>query len=189
MDGSPPGSSVHGISSARILEWVAIRFSRGSSRPGDQTHNSCIGGHWQMDSLQPSHQGSPTTALKSIKLSDLTQQFMISPESADWSGSAGHRRSHICWSCIVHELGRGEGPTWLPHLAADSAGCQLGAQLGCQLGCSSSQNMAAQGQEDHSNSEGQAADLLWYIDIPRSSLGSFTVLLSPHSAGQTRLRG
>ena len=31
MDGSQPGSSVHGISQARILEWVAISFSRGSS--------------------------------------------------------------------------------------------------------------------------------------------------------------
>ena len=33
MDCSPPGSSVHGISQARILEWVAISFSEGSSRP------------------------------------------------------------------------------------------------------------------------------------------------------------
>ena len=32
---SPPGSSVHGIFQARILEWVAISFSRGSSRPSD----------------------------------------------------------------------------------------------------------------------------------------------------------
>ena len=35
MDCSPPGSSVHGISQARILEWFAISFSRGSSRPRD----------------------------------------------------------------------------------------------------------------------------------------------------------
>ena len=41
MDGSPPGSSVLGISQARILEWVAISFSRGSSRPRDQTYISC----------------------------------------------------------------------------------------------------------------------------------------------------
>ena len=32
---SLPGSSVHGIFQARVLEWVAISFSRGSSRPGD----------------------------------------------------------------------------------------------------------------------------------------------------------
>ena len=33
MDCSPPGSSVHGISQARIVEWVVISSSRGSSRP------------------------------------------------------------------------------------------------------------------------------------------------------------
>jgi len=40
MDYSPPGSSVHGIFQTRILEWVAISYSRGSSR--DQTHDSCV---------------------------------------------------------------------------------------------------------------------------------------------------
>ena len=35
MDCSPPGSSVHGIFQARVLEWVAISFSRGSSQPRD----------------------------------------------------------------------------------------------------------------------------------------------------------
>ena len=34
MDYSPPGSSAHGIFQARILEWVAISYSRGSSQPG-----------------------------------------------------------------------------------------------------------------------------------------------------------
>ena len=43
MDRSPPGSSVHGISQARILEWVAISFSRGSSRPRDGIRVSCFG--------------------------------------------------------------------------------------------------------------------------------------------------
>ena len=42
MDCSPPDSSVHGISQGRILEWVAIPFSRGSSRPKDRTWISCI---------------------------------------------------------------------------------------------------------------------------------------------------
>ena len=39
------GSSVHGILQARILEWIAISFSRGSSQPRDQTLVSCSGGH------------------------------------------------------------------------------------------------------------------------------------------------
>ena len=48
MDSCPPGSSVHGIFQARILEWVAISSSRGSSQPRDRTGVSCI---WQADSL------------------------------------------------------------------------------------------------------------------------------------------
>ena len=42
MDHSPPGSSVHGILQARILEWVAMPSSRGSSQPRNQTHVSCV---------------------------------------------------------------------------------------------------------------------------------------------------
>ena len=54
MDCSPPGSSVHWVFQGRILEWVAIPFSRGFSQPRDQTRVSC----WQMDSLPPGHRGS-----------------------------------------------------------------------------------------------------------------------------------
>ena len=42
MDCSPPGSYVHGISQARILEWVAMSSSRGSSPPRDRTQISSI---------------------------------------------------------------------------------------------------------------------------------------------------
>ena len=44
VDCSPPGSSVHGILQARILEWVAISFSRGSSQLRDRTQVSHITG-------------------------------------------------------------------------------------------------------------------------------------------------
>ena len=44
VDCSPPGSSIHGILQARILEWVAISFSRGSSRPRDRNQVSRIAG-------------------------------------------------------------------------------------------------------------------------------------------------
>jgi len=40
MDCSPPGSSVHGILQARILDWVAITFFRTTSQPRDQTRVS-----------------------------------------------------------------------------------------------------------------------------------------------------
>ena len=43
---SLPGSSVHGILQGRILEWVAISFSGGSSRPREQTHVSCTAGRF-----------------------------------------------------------------------------------------------------------------------------------------------
>ena len=59
MDYRPPGSSVHEISQARILEWVAMSSFRGSSRPRDRIHISyifCIG-RWVLYLL--SHQGTP----------------------------------------------------------------------------------------------------------------------------------
>ena len=62
IDCSPPGSSFHGISQARILEWVASSFSRGSSQPKDQTCISCLsciaGGFFTTESP-----GKPTEAL------------------------------------------------------------------------------------------------------------------------------
>ena len=48
MDCSPPGSSAHGILQARILEWVAISFSRESSWPRNGTQVSCIIGRFFM---------------------------------------------------------------------------------------------------------------------------------------------
>ena len=57
MDYRSPGSSVHGILQARILEWVAISFSRGSSWPKDRTWVSCIAGWfftiWAIGKSQP----------------------------------------------------------------------------------------------------------------------------------------
>jgi len=46
---SPPGSSVHGILQARILKWVAMPFSRGSSRPRNRMWVSCIAGSFLTD--------------------------------------------------------------------------------------------------------------------------------------------
>ena len=44
MDCSPPGSSVHGILQAHLLQWLAIPISKGSSKPRDQTCIPCIAG-------------------------------------------------------------------------------------------------------------------------------------------------
>ena len=65
IDCNPPGSSVRGILQARILEWVAISCSRGSSWPRDWTHISHICllcgviGSWQVGSLQLAPPGKP----------------------------------------------------------------------------------------------------------------------------------
>ena len=55
MDCSPPRSSAHGIFQARILEWVAISSSRGSSQPRDQTHISFVSmlAGWFLTTLPP----------------------------------------------------------------------------------------------------------------------------------------
>ena len=56
---SPPGSSVPGILQVRILEWVAVPSSRGSSRPRDGTHTSYVYLYWQVGSLQLASPGKP----------------------------------------------------------------------------------------------------------------------------------
>ena len=56
VDCSLPGSSVHGILQARILEWVAILFSRGSSWSRNQTQISCIaGGFFSIWTIREAH--------------------------------------------------------------------------------------------------------------------------------------
>ena len=66
MDCSLPGSSAHGILQARILEWVVIPSSRGSSQPRDQTHIfyiSCIG---RQVLYHYSHLGSPNSVIYEV---------------------------------------------------------------------------------------------------------------------------
>ena len=79
MDCSPPGSSVYGISQARILEWVAISFSRRSSWLRDWTHISCTAN--RLFTTEPP--GNPPymhynyIQWKQNKTSDLRKIFLI----------------------------------------------------------------------------------------------------------------
>ena len=69
MGRSLPGSSVHGIFQTRILEWVAISFSRGSSRPRDRTLVSCIAGRrFTVWTTRESQSGSETCSVVSDSL-------------------------------------------------------------------------------------------------------------------------
>ena len=72
MDCSPPGSSVQGILQARILEWIAVSFSRGSSQPRDWTPVSCIAGRFL------TVWGSREALIDRIKERDLRAYFVLS---------------------------------------------------------------------------------------------------------------
>ena len=69
-DCSQSSSSVHGISQARILEWAAFFFSRGSSQPRNRTRVSCIGGrllHCRRILYQLSYKGSAVLKRSTLK--------------------------------------------------------------------------------------------------------------------------
>ena len=73
VDCSPPGSSVHGILQARILEWFALSASIGSCCPRDQTQASCIG----IQILYClSHQGSPIFLQVITNVSEASVSFI-----------------------------------------------------------------------------------------------------------------
>ena len=68
-DCSPPGSSVHGIFQARMLEWVAILFSRGSSQPRDLLDRGVEPASLMSPAFIPLHQtGSPIYILQSYPI-------------------------------------------------------------------------------------------------------------------------
>ena len=71
MDCSPPGSSVHGILQARILEWVDILLSRGPSWPRNQTQVSCIAGRFLI--------------CRAIRKALVPQSYMTLCDSMDYS--------------------------------------------------------------------------------------------------------
>ena len=73
MDYSPAGSSVHRILQARILEWVAISFSRGSSQPGINSGSPAL----QADSLQSEPPGKPTPEFRPLLTSLPSRQALL----------------------------------------------------------------------------------------------------------------
>ena len=73
-DCSSLGSAIHGTFQATILEWVAISSSRGSSRPRDGTHTSCVSCIGRQILYQLHYPGSPiTTMTMIIQIKDLEQ--------------------------------------------------------------------------------------------------------------------
>ena len=100
---NPPGSSVHEIFQARILEWVAISFSRESSQPRDQTRLL----RWQADCRSLSHRGSPPPAPHStISNCNFAALLYIGPVAAlaHACGLAYLTLMCECWMCQIMRL-------------------------------------------------------------------------------------
>ena len=88
VDCGPPGSSVHGILQARILEWVAISFSRGSSRPRDQTLVSCISGIGRQVLYHGHHLGGLISSSDPIQ-----NRGEMEPKEMEWCQTVSRRLS------------------------------------------------------------------------------------------------
>ena len=82
MDCSPPGSSVHGILQARILEWVAMLSSRASSWFRGQIHISLYLLHWQAKSLPLAPLGKPYVNNKILQ--EQFTNYMFSLKQMFW---------------------------------------------------------------------------------------------------------
>ena len=79
VDCSLPGFSAHGISQARVLEWVVISFSRGSSQPRDQIQvSSIVGGHFTIWAAGKPHS---LTIWQQIKYSDRNKRGNFSMDN------------------------------------------------------------------------------------------------------------
>ena len=116
MDCSPPGSSVYGILQARILEWVAMPSSRGSSGPRDQTWISCTVGRFF--TTEPPRK--PTCCrVSSVQLSRI--QLCVTPMDCSMPGFPVHyqlpelAQTHVQWWVTKADfcLWRKSNP-WLP---------------------------------------------------------------------------
>ena len=95
LEYSPPGSSVHWIFQATTLEWVAISFYRGSSRPRDQTRVSCIAGGFftaepsrrPYSTLDLSQEAEKRSFGQNIPIHDILRHLYV-------------KGSQILWGCV-----------------------------------------------------------------------------------------
>ena len=106
MDCNSPGSSVHRISQARILEWVAISSSRGSSWPRNQTCVSCIFCIDRQILLPLSHQGSQEL-VSSVQFSSVAQSCptLWDPMNCSTPGLPVHHQLPEFTQTHVHRVG------------------------------------------------------------------------------------
>ncbi|XP_059738677.1 protein FAM25A isoform X1 [Bos taurus] len=105
MDCSLSGSSVHGIFQARVLEWIAISFSRGSSRPRNRTLVSRIAGR---RFYRVSHQGSQEAAVNSRFLPGVSSRYGCSAFCHRSLNNSFHVVEEVVKEVIDHAKEAGE---------------------------------------------------------------------------------
>ena len=135
MDCSPPGSSLHGILQARLLQWVAMPFFRGSSRPWDQTRVSCIGRrvlyhlshHFLPLAGRQRNSCSRVAALSLVTRWGLTLAPTVSPpDSSEGPGQAEGKRDRKGGGIMLGPAGSGVPTlTWGDPLGAPVLGLGL----------------------------------------------------------------
>ena len=100
MEDSPPGFSVHGILQARILEWVAISSSRGSSQPRDRTCISYVSYIGKQVVYHQRQLGSPLTSVlkpkaKQLQLTLLESGTQLHSEESSYKSLLLFSKLHI----------------------------------------------------------------------------------------------
>ena len=85
LDCSPAGSSVHGIFQARIMEWVAIAFSRGSSRLRDRTYIPYVS--WLLDGFFTTRNTWETHMYIPIQTHNTFTHSILFPDTHSWSAT------------------------------------------------------------------------------------------------------
>ena len=112
VDCSSPGSSVHGILQARILEWVVVSFSRGSSWPRDRTQVPRIAGrHFNLWATRKAFSIYQLvgTFLGALTIKNLPQ----TQETRVWSlgrDPGGENSSPLQYPCLENSMDRGDWP-------------------------------------------------------------------------------
>ena len=105
VDCSLPGSSLHGILQARVLEWGASSFSRGSSQPRNRTLVSRIPGrHFHLWATREAL-SNIGVFIKGVKMQKIFKMLNIYDFSAYWTVNwlVARTRSYLCWhSCLTH---------------------------------------------------------------------------------------
>ena len=100
MDYTPPGSSIHGILQARILEWVAISFSKSISQSESEVAQSCL------TLCDPMDYSQPVSTVDGILQANILEWVAIS-----FSKGSSRPRDQIRVSCIAGKWRRQRHPT------------------------------------------------------------------------------